>query len=146
MSVVGMAPGVIVAIVVPIVAVLLLAGVGFYVWRHALHESSPLVLAALIGLDHLIAFMIARPLLVHFLAANFSSSRATSGDLATDASIHAVRATPCSAALRRSSALIRSRLDFFPSIVVYQRTRPRTSKLSRTPSAAGGRRRAEEDG
>ena len=66
---------------------------GFYIWRHALHESSPLVLAALIGLDHLIAFMIARPLLVHFLAANFSSSRATSGDLATDASIHAVRAT-----------------------------------------------------
>ena len=52
-----------------------LFAVGFYVWRHALHESSPLVLAALIGLDHLIAFMIARPLLVHFLAANFSSSR-----------------------------------------------------------------------
>ena len=70
-----------------------LFAVGFYVWRHALHESSPLVLAALIGLDHLIAFMIARPLLAHFLAANFSSSRATSGDLATDASIHAVRAT-----------------------------------------------------
>ena len=66
---------------------------GFYVWRNSLHESSPLVLAALICLDHLIAFMIARPLLVHFLAANFSSSRATSGDLATDASIHAVRAT-----------------------------------------------------